>query len=365
VNPAKGQPCQSVKQPSHIAELDGIRGVAALMVMVFHFLQFDIISGGRVLVLAKKLAPLGQTGVSLFFVLSGFLISRILFAAKNRDNYFQGFYLRRALRIWPLYYLFLVLYYFVLSPLDDGKFYSFQNQWPFWIYLQNIVPLFGFQPAGPGHFWSLAIEEQFYLVWPLIVFSCSSRQLYRVIFGSLILALAMRVILLRLGQDPFYFTLTRMDDLAMGAFLALEERRIVADQRQDRIYLVVLALGAVILAPTWLISTGSALPLVQLIKTPAVSLVYVASMALLIGGRSLRVLARLLTQRPLRFVGMIGYGTYVYHPFLFSFYKAHCRIGIAWIDVIGSFFLVLLIATISYYSFESPILRFKRHFPYG
>lgn len=126
---------------SYYKELDGVRAIAALMVMVFHFFLYLKTSVPTLLVI-KKLTGIGQTGVSLFFVLSGFLITRILLKTKNNEHYFKSFYIRRAIRIFPLYYFFLAIYFFLIPIIKNTSFIPFNEQFYFWVYLDNIPMTF-------------------------------------------------------------------------------------------------------------------------------------------------------------------------------------------------------------------------------
>ncbi len=139
----------------YFPELDGLRGISALMIIFFHFFQgVDALEYN----LITKILVFGQTGVTLFFVLSGFLISRILLDTKNEENFFRNFYVRRSLRIFPLYYLFLLMIY-VLYPLILNNKIRFEELWYYFIYLQGLAVTFNWPTIGPGHFWSLAVEE--------------------------------------------------------------------------------------------------------------------------------------------------------------------------------------------------------------
>ena len=143
-------------------QLDGVRAIAALMVMFSHFFVLNHSDHG-ILHAVNKISVLGQTGVSLFFVLSGFLITRILLATKQSPGYFADFYIRRSLRIFPLYYFFLALYFFIIPLIQHVPSVPWDHQFSYWIYLQNFAMIFGWSQTGPGHLWSLAIEEHFYL----------------------------------------------------------------------------------------------------------------------------------------------------------------------------------------------------------
>src|SRR6185369_10595810 len=176
------------KLDGHIPVLDGIRGLAILLVLVAHFNGEAILKEYYPLVgpIATKLALTGLMGVDLFFILSGFLITGILLKTKNSEHYFLNFYARRVLRIFPLYYGVLLFVFWVLPniiKLDVAAKYITSQQWWLWTYLNNF-------PGHPsldsskiyqlGHFWSLAVEEHFYLVWPLMVYSFSAHRLKKI-----------------------------------------------------------------------------------------------------------------------------------------------------------------------------------------
>jgi peptidoglycan/LPS O-acetylase OafA/YrhL len=171
-------------------------------------------------------------GVDLFFVLSGFLITGILWDAKHTVGYFRNFYARRVLRIFPAYYFVLLVFFVVLNSLaipgaDAYLADSVGDQVWHWTYLSNFrIAWRGdwYHHHMPNVFWSLAIEEQFYLVWPVIVLACSRRVLMRACVVLFAVALGMRIAL-AYGEvswvTSFVLTPTRMDGLVVGAFLAL------------------------------------------------------------------------------------------------------------------------------------------------
>jgi len=172
-------PAKKSSLPSHIPALDGIRGLAVLLVFYCHTTLID--PGGALGKLFVSSSRISWAGVDLFFVLSGFLITGILFDAKGKDFYFRNFYARRTVRIFPLYYAFLLVALVLLpivtpASLADVYLHEFPTQkvW-YWLYLSNF-----YQAFHPTHHlvfvsWSLAIEEQFYLCWPLVVFLCSRK----------------------------------------------------------------------------------------------------------------------------------------------------------------------------------------------
>lgn len=237
-------------QLKYFKELDGVRGLAAIMVVLFHIKQSGV---GHDIVARTlyKAGNFGQTGVILFFVLSGFLITRILLVSKYKESYFKKFYIRRSLRIFPLYYLALAIYVIIIPYFTTGKVVPFSQSWSFWVYLQNIGFTFKWSLTGPNHFWSLAVEEHFYLVWPFAVYFLSEKWLLRAIGLIVASSIIIRVIMLNLGYGGiFYFTFTTMDCLAIGGLVALNERHNWVNAKQT-LYLMVGTL--ILLLTNWLL----------------------------------------------------------------------------------------------------------------
>lgn len=213
----------------HIPALDGIRGLAILLVTIYRF------SGIRDYETAAWIKPLlefGTHGVDLFFVLSGFLITGILFDSKGDEHFFRNFYARRTLRIFPLYYGTLLLL-FVLMPLA-GISSAWLKASPtdvssLWYYGGNVLMSYRgeWQLGGLNHFWSLCVEEHFYLVWPLVIFACSRQMAMRVCIFAFLASAGGRVLWMLLGGNAVaaeVFTLFRLDALCAGAWIALAAR---------------------------------------------------------------------------------------------------------------------------------------------
>ncbi|MGH7179181.1 MAG: acyltransferase family protein, partial [Tepidisphaeraceae bacterium] len=182
----------------HVPALDAVRGVAILSVMVFHFAA-EAADGSAVANAFLRVSVLGRCGVDLFFVLSGFLITGILYDTRDSERYFRTFYARRILRIFPLYYgtiaVLAVFVPFVLR-MDIAEHRPFvANQHWLWLYLTNFAQAFGHPEAMGrlGHLWSLAIEEHFYLAWPLVIFFFNRESAIRACGGMILLSLALRV----------------------------------------------------------------------------------------------------------------------------------------------------------------------------
>ena len=209
---------------SPILELDGVRGLAILLVMLFHF------QGTRPHLVPKALVyPMivGWSGVDLFFVLSGFLITGILIDTRDSENYFSSFYARRVLRIVPLYLIAVFLCFRVALPLarrwgvdldPDGSL----EPW-YWLHVSNWRSAFGRDVRPLSHFWSLSIEEQFYVVWPAFVLWTKPRRLGAACAALAVTACALRCFAAARGAPPealHRLTVFRIDALAIGGLLA-------------------------------------------------------------------------------------------------------------------------------------------------
>lgn len=333
------QQTQVGKRP-YFAELDGVRALAAMMVVAFHFTLRAV---------PRHVFAAGQTGVDLFFVLSGFLITNILLDAPGRDwNEIGKFYIRRALRIFPLYYAFLTLA--TLFGVSISVWY--------WVYLENypiaITPTVGLQP---GHFWSLAVEEQFYLVWPFLVLFFPRRYLSWALWGMVVSALLLRIALAHTHFDPFYLTFTRIDGLAAGALLALSYYSGSLGKQRSLLW-GVAALSVALAVIVGIASPHQAFDWVHPFKFTAVTGFYSACLGLLITTRATAVHA-LLRTRPLREIGRISYGLYVLHPPIFLLLQ---RVLVhASVPVLGITFAVVtyLTATLSFYGFEKRFTGMK------
>src|SRR5262245_8154482 len=199
-----GQPQPIAELPrGHIPALDAIRGLAIVVVMLYRFGGGG--EGPASAVEHSRLIGLGSHGVDLFFVLSGFLITGILFDAKGKLHYFRNFYMRRALRIFPLYYAALAVMLWLL-PLVSATFATevqpaVDAQGWLWLYGANVLQsVRGSWCLGPlNHFWSLAIEEHFYLAWPAVIFLSSRRTAMRICTGLFAFSVLGRALWLAFG----------------------------------------------------------------------------------------------------------------------------------------------------------------------
>lgn len=332
--------------------LDGVRGIAALMIMFYHFMPGGN-NAGSFLYFLKRISVIGQSGVTLFFVLSGFLITRILLNSKSNAGYFKSFYIKRALRIFPLYYLFLIICFFIIPAINHQPFPPFNLSWYYYFYLQNIPMTFNIKIADLPHLWSLAVEEHFYLIWPFLVFYLSPRALLKVISGIVFFSLICKICLINMGYGTYYFTLTTFDCLAVGAFLALFENHAWVNKKN--MFKIGLITCVPLLISFWFVS-GTSNDYVQYFKTLIVSIVSFALIGYVIKSDSRKNIFNLTF---LRYTGKISYGLYIFHPVCYAFIYQYWHTGIFLADLFISFSVAYAIATLSFYLFELRFLAMK------
>jgi peptidoglycan/LPS O-acetylase OafA/YrhL len=367
-------------------ELDGIRGLAILGVLCSHGAGLTGIFGRLPFshadaLLSSVMVPLWG-GVDLFFTLSGFLITGILLRTKNSENYFSSFYGRRMLRIFPIYYLVLIL------SLTAGHFSSaIANYLPptttwkvaYFAYLQNW-PVFwhGAKVMGGvwGAYWSLAVEEQFYLVWPIIVLLSSEKAIASICYIGLALALPLRFFLYyHYFGDNFglvQITSSRVDGLFIGAACAVfmfRHKRPVPLR-----WIVGSAIGGVIiLGYIALFHRGELVATGKWMTTVGISGFALISGALVaLSQHRIPFLQRVLTFNLLRTAGKYSYGIYVYHLFSFLLIRRYLesKVGLSIhlnfperiLLLLVAFVIVFLAAKLSYDLFESRFLALKRYF---
>jgi peptidoglycan/LPS O-acetylase OafA/YrhL len=358
-----------------VPALDAVRGLAILVVTLY---RFGGGAGGAASAVGHSwLVELGSRGVDLFFVLSGFLITGILFDAKGKPHYFRDFYARRALRIFPLYYAALFVTLFLLPLLGGSAAAALQpaveSQAWLWLYGANVLQaLRGEWCFGPlNHFWSLAIEEHFYLVWPLVIY-CSSRRTGMWISGGMVcFSVVARALWLACGGNNVaaeVLTPLRMDGLALGSWLALAARSPSGLGWLNRF------------APAALIMLGSAAVATAIREQRLLGLTYLfwasasgALLVLMVSARRESSFGRLGQSPVLQFFGKYSYGMYVFQLPLISLLATIVTArGLA--DSLGSaivgqliycsimFAITTAAAVASWHIFEKRCLTLKRRF---
>lgn len=358
----------------HVAPLDGVRGMAILLVLIGHICESVSEYGfySRIL----QAGQLGWSGVDLFFVLSGFLITGILLDAKGREGYFKNFYARRALRIFPLYYTAILVVLAVSAIVPWMQLGPKENPLWLFIYMTNFkIAEFGADSFGVlDHFWSLAVEEHYYLVWPSVVFLLGRRALMWVAVAAMAIAFVVRVASIGPEGEMTYFgymaTFARMDALAAGSFIALAARGPNG--------IAGLARWA---GPGVLVFGAAFVALVIWRSTPLYSDPYLGTIGLsLLWALFGCCLVLSLTWKPasaiasapiLRWFGKYSYGMYVWHPIVFILFMhtnwaRSWRTGDPWLDMgIGlslSLAGMFIVSLASWHLMEKRALRLKRYF---
>jgi peptidoglycan/LPS O-acetylase OafA/YrhL len=367
---------------NHILALDGIRGLAILLVLYHHLFLSNPYSGNRIFDFLNVIRASAFVGVNLFFALSGFLITGILLDTASSPNFFRTFYARRTLRIFPLYYGVLLGLLLFTKPLHFAW-----NGWQYFYltYTSNLVlwphsPLI-LQRVSIDHFWSLQVEEQFYLVWPLILYRVRSlRSLIRLSMIACITVLLIRIALVA-GRPhlhnvylPYSPTFSCVDNLLFGCCLCALLRTTLRQQVLDfapRIF----TLCALVLTGVAIMNHGLDWERSIFIPTVGFSLIGISCAVLI--AMSLRPGSRtkqLFNHPILRFFGKYSYGLYVFHypldclltqPVRF-FIDAHFHSKVLGViaGAIVVFIASTLAAILSYHFFESPFLKLKKHFTY-
>ncbi len=382
----------------HYPELDGLRALAIMAVIGLHFCACipaaQVTAGGWPVQLAVKIFSHGAWGVDLFFVLSGYLITGILLSSKGQAHYFRNFYARRTLRIFPLYYgtLFAVL---ILVPAMLGHVPkliapAYQNQGWLWTYTANIqCALVDGQIFGNFlHFWTLCIEEQFYLIWPLVIFVMPPRWLLRFALSGIILVNAGRLLFIIAEWHPtvgWYpvpvynwlasMTFFRADSLLAGAAMSILQANNAISARRVLFWSGFAASGAatvayVLLGPAFIYG----LPMAVIAHVTLAPILFGCGLGLLLSGTPKSWVRGMLSQPLLRTIGKYSYAMYVFHYIYMPLqvkwlpYSLFLRFLHLPVIALAAYYAAAVgiafgLAFASYHLFEKHFLKLKAHFP--
>jgi peptidoglycan/LPS O-acetylase OafA/YrhL len=346
-----------------ILELDGLRGLAILMVMVHRFWPRPGVG------VAADVAGAGWIGVDLFFVISGFLIAGILLDTRNDGRYFRNFYARRVLRIFPLYYLFVIGVFIAFA--GNAGFLDGAGS-PLWylLHLGNVPEglLDKPVPYWLGPVWSLAIEEQFYLTFPLLAYLLDRRRLAIVLISMIVLAPLVRFATMQAMPDhervQYMFTPCRIDTIAVGCLLAIIVRTVDLNRWRQTAQLAAFCAvpSVVVLAVASGLERTS--PFDRVFGYSLVAIGCASVLALVVLARGARSTA-FLRWSPLTYLGKLCFGLYLLHRPADTIVSALAsRAGLE-----GALRLMplklgvaVVLATISWRLFERPFLRLKERF---
>jgi len=376
-------PLPAPQSEVRVPALDGIRGLAiALVVPHNSSLLLDVPAHGLAYPL-KEAMLFGWAGVQLFFVLSGFLITGALLDSQQSPGYYRAFYARRALRILPLYLAVLVVTFLILAPLrllPAQTLESQQHQIWLWTFLSNWTDPLGWQVSGFSHFWSLAVEEQFYLLWPLVLLRMRPQRLLAVCAGICLVALLARIAMRIAGCSPeslYEFTICRMDALAIGA-AAAAMLRVASWNRCLQRWVAYLPAVALLVLVAFALLTHDFKRTGWQTQTFGMTVLAGAFGLLVLGAAGMRDpratwASRCLCFAPLRSLGKYSYAMYVFH------FPLHKLLGVRLLGPLalapsaaiatvyaGCVMLVsFVLAWASYQLYEQHFLRLKRYFRAG
>lgn len=360
---------------NRVADLDGVRGIAIWMVMLMHVYYAFPNSPGALSFVPKPAMQVlshGWLGVDLFFILSGFLITGILLGSKSRPHYFRNFYARRVLRIMPLY--FAVIFVWSFFYRGYGRYFLLSS-----VFCANLARLFHIQHAhGPATLWSLAVEEHFYLLWPLIVLLLSERALAITAGAIFVTTPILRGIFAAHGMNPelmYDLSWFRFDGLAAGALLAIWARSAFAGKRDGVRIALLLAAACIVLTiagvPFGLL--GSATPAAVALRYTQAYLLFGALFVLIVAFRG-TVWTSPLRWRFLQISGALSYCLYLIHHSVGDGYEYLLeRSGVPLVSYVGPSGAVMVravvmlgvsfvIALLSRKYLEEPFLSLKERF---
>jgi peptidoglycan/LPS O-acetylase OafA/YrhL len=355
----------------YIKGLDGLRALAIILVVLHHshFLPPE----GSLFGVTELLG----SGVDLFFIISGYLITNILINLKGKSSFFKKFYARRFLRIVPLYFLVLAFAFFIVPNINLAQLDKLKNTtaWPYWTFLSNyyIASIGRFQNGLVDLSWSLSVEEQFYVFWSLCVFFFSNKTLKQIALGILFVSPILRFILIDQGVNLVaihVMSITRMDTLMMGSLLALTLKERVVN---PRFYLCGFLSSLIILIGLF------QLPIPYLVSSyyTVLGVLFSCLVGYVIGQNKSATseegyILKFLEFKPLALVGLYSYGIYLFHNPIQKALRvvvSHFNISQSLTPInmqLAFYFMVMaiafILASISYHFYEAKWLKLKSKF---
>ena len=358
-----------------IPEIDGLRGIAILLVVSFHYVNNQLTNStnfiGKVLC---KVTGFGWVGVDLFFVLSGFLIGSVLLANKQSENYFKTFYIRRIVRIIPNYYLLLVVFLIVISidAFKSNSFLTGENIIPLWSYFLLCQNFFmakfnslGNHPMGVT--WSIAIEEQFYILIPFILYKLRNNWVPFVLAIITIVALIARTQF----EDwlPRYVLLIcRADSLSLGILIAWIKLNFNCDGfvARNRKSLLAILVADLLICGFCYAMFGD----LGVFKHTLFAIIF-SIMVLFAIGHNQNIYGAFLRTKWLNWIGAISYSLYLFHDYVIGItYHLFGKNGVMISGVydigitVFAFFLSLLISYVIYLYLETPMIKIGKKYKY-
>ena len=356
----------------HIRGLDFLRAFAVLFVLVDHWGPFpaeNTLTGA----IFRLVVPSGLTAVNFFFVLSGFLITSILFTARDNDEasrwgIIKNFIIRRMLRIFPIYYLTLIILFFVNYP-------ELREHFSYYLWYGANVLIYSHDKWNYlSHLWSLSVEEQFYLFWPIVIVFVSKKYLKHTLIASILLGVVSTFYIFKIAHGFNSILMTScLDAFGMGALLAYARRDAARLMKFERVlrYIVPFALGVYIF---WRVAPFVGhIEHANFLARTVTSILAVAVINAVIKNENPSI-ARILDNKALNYIGVISYGIYLYHYPIGVIYDLKVQ---PWLQanasMLDSFIFMyimktgvtLIVSHLSYKYFEKPVVQLKKRFEYN
>lgn len=349
--------------------LDGLRGVASLLVVIYHNFGF-----------INQYFFFGWLGLDIFFVLSGFLITDILLTTLNTKHYLRNFYVRRVLRVFPVYYAGLIIFLIILPMIPNLPVridYFVDNQVWLWTYLENWFYIFNpsRNQSALNHLWSLAVEEQFYLLWPLVIMILRKPK-YILVFITLVLLLTVGlrywVWVNQIENLAYYnlYTFTRIDGICIGCIVAVLQKINFKFLGKNTAVIVFVFAGLNFLFYFINKQYNFSFPYLAIVGYTTFAMIFGLLIYDIVNGGT-KLFTTIFNFAPLKLIGRISYGCYIIHwplyliigPYLVKW----CTQNIPFIS--ANFFasatatiIAYILGYLSYRYFEMKFLHLKKHF---
>lgn len=350
----------------YIPGLNGIRAIAALIVVVYHW-TLPVLDQS---IFLRYILPNGNFGVNIFFVLSGFLITAILLIEKGKSTtlstgtkkIFKNFYARRVLRIFPVYYLTLVVLYYAGLPEFTGNFIYYLT------YTENFHVWITQYWDSFCHTWSLAVEEQFYLIWPLVILFTPKKRMVAVLIAFIIAGPTFSILQSLIFKNNFYILMPScFDAFGIGALLAF----LYIKQQMDLLkkWIKILLPFSIVMFIYWKLAAGGGH--FQYFKRFSDSIIGCGLILFCLSDRYCKFRNKILENSVMKQLGIVSYGIYLMHypiPYFYSKAKQHFNFSFGHydqlVDAVLMMTILLTFSFVSYYLIEKPILNLKNRFRY-
>lgn len=347
----------------HVKQLDAIRGWAIFLVLLLHFYADQV-----------RILGIGRMGVDLFFVLSGFLITGILLDTKDKPGYFRNFYVKRILRIFPVYFFVLALILYVIPVIFINAVpsiqYYLQHQAWFWLYAQNWLFSIDGYPTDwvLMHTWSLCIEEQFYMFFPLLVYKFNTKNIIRILIFFIIGANVLRLIHIEGINSNYKYvnTFARLDTISVGALIAvlIRTNREILEKYTSYVMIFALVALAVMIGYN---KGGSFQDFYS--SFTFFALFFGAVVVWSMSANIPRIFKPAVNSKLMIFLGKYSYGIYLYHAaihFMFTktlldHFQAVNTPAVLLVKT-GILLFSIGISVLSFHLLELPFLRLKKKF---